>query len=98
MVGRERQIAGLEWADLGEQVAAWHGVGWYRQRAQCGTGSRHAKDVDRAWRAGGVDRGGDGRAGGTRPKGAGPDSVGGRAERDRDAGMARAGTAGLRAV
>jgi hypothetical protein len=24
VVGRERQVAGLEWADLGEQVAAGH--------------------------------------------------------------------------
>ena len=39
MAGRERQVAGLERADLGEQVAAWHGAGWYRRRARSGTGS-----------------------------------------------------------
>ena len=38
VVGRERQVAGLERADLREQVAAWHGGGWYSQPARGGTG------------------------------------------------------------
>ena len=54
VAARERQVAGLERADLGKQVAARHGAGWYRQAARGGTGWR-----DRCWSPRPADRSSD---------------------------------------
>ena len=53
MAGRERQVAGLERADLGKQVAAWHGAQCYRRRAVGGTGLRTQVCPDPRWQDGG---------------------------------------------
>ena len=102
VAGGERQVAGLERSDLGEQVAARHGAGWYRQRGAARNRGTREAHMQRIWIGLGALAGltavamaalaahGAGLARSGRPADG--------AQRDRDAGLARAGPAGLRAV